>query len=135
MEMGPEAYTFFEQTVKEYLGEEIRSDEQAARDLWSALANITWYHLEKRYEVGYTFRAAGHLIAEIRGEGSYIDWYLCADAAIVSDKIARAMKKAGWIYDDVGEICDVPGCIEKAQFYTREGRITCPGHEPERKRS
>ncbi len=122
----------FEQDLREGLGDEIKNDE-TAQQLWSALANVDWYHPETHAHVSYSFRAGGGLIAELRGEGSYMDWYCCGPYATVSDHIARVMKKRGWIYDDMPGICDEPGCLEFAGCGTptpERCRWTCGKHMP-----
>jgi hypothetical protein len=75
-----------------------RADEQMARDMWSALANIEWKH-DSGDAAGYTFRAAGDLVAAIRGSGDYMDWYCSGPDAHITDDIAQAMKAAGWTYE------------------------------------
>lgn len=124
----------FENDLRDGLGDRIKDDE-VAQQLWSALANVDWYHPESHEEASYSFRAAGGLIAELRGEGSYTDWYCCGPYATVSDHIARVLKKRGWIYDDLGPICDEPGCLDSVScgVPTPDGyRQTCSTHKPKR---
>jgi hypothetical protein len=88
----------FEMAVKRCLGEALKDDHVAA-ELWSALANQDWHH-ERGATAGYSFRAAGDLIAAIRGEGDYLDWYCCGPYAVVSERIATALAAEGWYPDD-----------------------------------
>jgi hypothetical protein len=74
------------------------SDDSIAREVWSALANVDWRH-ENGDEAGYSFRAAGDLIASIRGHGTYLDWYCCGPYAWVSDRVSEAMAKEGWSWE------------------------------------
>lgn len=124
------AYEAFEAAVARALGDDIRSDKRAARELWTAIAGVDWHHPKTGHEVGLTFRAAGELVANVRGEGSYIDWFLCAGPGWVSERIARALEKEGWVYDDSGEACDEPGCRAKARYFTRSGGAMCLDHSP-----
>ena len=122
----------FEMAVERALGDEIRSDVEIAKAMWSALANVDWYHPENHDYASYSFRAAGDLIAAIRADGNYMDWYCCGPYAEVSDHIARALKKEGWISDKLGAICDEPGCLKSVGcgFPTADGgyRTTCGDH-------
>lgn len=122
----------FENDLRIGLGDSIQDDEIAA-SVWSALANVDWYHPALKEEASYSFRSAGGLIAELRGSGDYMDWYCCGPYGVVSDHIARVMRKKGWIYDDMGEICDEPNCLKNASCGTPTDdgyRRTCSDHKP-----
>jgi hypothetical protein len=125
-------YQHFEEALKRAIGDQIKDDEMA-HEVWSALANVDWYNPVTHESASYSFRAAGSLIAEMRGEGHYMDWYCGSPDGQVSDHIARAMKKEGWIYDDMPAICDEPGCLEfvSCGTPTEDGyRSTCHKHIP-----
>jgi len=85
----------FELAVERGLGKRIREDTQVARDMWSALANVDWKHANGHTAV-YSFRSAGDLIAAIRGDGSYLDWYCSGPDAYVSEEIKAALAAEGW---------------------------------------
>ena len=85
----------FELAVNRALGPQIRADDNMAAAMWSALANNGWTH-KNGDEAAYTFRAAGDLIAAIRGRGDYMDWYMSGPYATVSEDIAAALKAEGW---------------------------------------
>lgn len=90
-------YTKFDDDVRAVLGSQIRANDEAATEFWSSLANVGWFHeSQPEQEVSYSFRAAGGLIAEIRGEGDYIDWYCSGPYAVVASWIAEAMASKGW---------------------------------------
>lgn len=125
----------FEQALRDGLGDTIQDDE-IAKQLWSALANVDWYNPATHEKASYSFRAAGSLIADLRSHGSYMDWYCCGPYAQVSDHIARVLKKQGWIYDDMDAICDEPGCLKSASCGTPAAsgyRFTCVEHKPDQK--
>lgn len=95
---GDDAYSRFEQTIARLFRDDLKSGEMNGSELWSALANVTWWHGD--LEVGYSFRAAGDLIAALVENGDYMDWYCSGDYACVSDRIADAMSKEGWAYEE-----------------------------------
>lgn len=89
----------FEAAVNRALGDHIRTDDEVCRRMWSALANQGWHH-DNGDTAAYSFRAAGDLIAAIRGQGNYMDWYCSGPYESVSEKIKDAMAKEGWHPDD-----------------------------------
>lgn len=89
-------YAKFEDDVREVLGSHLRDSEENSAQFWSSLANMDWFHESSPEEVGYTFRAAGGLIAQIRGEGDYLDWYCSGPYAVVAPWIAELMATKGW---------------------------------------
>ncbi len=91
-------YGNFEQDANRLLGDAIRSDDSAAKDFWVCLANAGWRKGDM--EVGYSFRAAGDLVAAIRGTGNYMDWYCCDfNYGECAEWISEAMAQAGWIHE------------------------------------
>jgi hypothetical protein len=67
----------------------------AGAQVWGALANVDWLN-DNGDTAGYSFRAAGDMIAAIIGDGDYLDYYCSASYATVPDWIAEAMAKEGW---------------------------------------
>ena len=90
----------FEMTVNEVLGDKIRADDETASAMWGALVIVDWVH-ENGDTASYSFRAAGDMIAAIRGEGGempYMRWYCSAPQGFVRDDIAEALAQKGWTY-------------------------------------
>lgn len=76
------AYDEFEGVLHRLFGKKVRASEE--------------------FSVGYTFRSAGYLIAEIRGGGDYMDWYCFGPDGVVSGEISAAMTEENWrwsLYD------------------------------------
>ena len=87
----------FEDDLLEVFGSRIKADESFCETVYSALANVVWIN-KHGAEFACTLRYAGGLISEIRGAGSYIDWYLSGPDCTVSNEIADGMAKLGWTY-------------------------------------
>lgn len=85
----------FEMAVNRALGDRIRESDETASAMWSALANMDWQHTNGD-TAGYSFRAAGDLVAAVRGSGDYMDWYCSGPLAYVSDEILTALAAEGW---------------------------------------
>ena len=83
-------YELFEKAISDNFGEKMRTDESLCKRIWSSLANVEWYYIrpsESRgaVSVGYSFRAAGGLIADIRDLGDYMDWYCASPDSTVDE--------------------------------------------------
>lgn len=85
----------FEVAVNKVLGDRIKQDDNIACQMWCALANVDWIHKDGD-TASYSFRAAGDLVAAIRGKGDYMDWYCCNTEGIVSEEIRAALITEGW---------------------------------------
>jgi hypothetical protein len=82
----------------------LRGNSEFGKELWAALANVSWYHLSdpNKTECGYAFREAGSLIASMLCKGDYMDWYCSGSDGTVSDYIAEKMASKFWRY----KLCD-----------------------------
>jgi hypothetical protein len=96
----------FEAAVDRALGERLRTEGRGpgwwyqgelmlGQRLWGSLANVEWVHANGD-TAGYSFRAAGDLIAAIVGDGDYMDWYCAGPDGVVDAEVALALAKEGW---------------------------------------
>ena len=107
----------YEMMNAEWFRNKVRKSESYAQNLYAAMCNNefvkndVWPILEdKRW--GCSWRYAGEIIADLRGEGDYIDWYCSgmgfhdkkgADMkgyvpeSLVTDEIRQDLLKLGWI--------------------------------------
>lgn len=90
----------FEAAAEQALGEAVSGSESTAIALWSALANTRWRHSGGEAVV-FSYRAAGDLVAALRGEGDYLDWYCAGAAGTIAGEIADAMATEGWTAEAV----------------------------------
>lgn len=101
----------FEQALRDALGDRMRAEVEHAGiagatlnreasgfavDVYRALSNVEWRHDDgSRYSCSW--RAAGGLVAEIRGKGEdYLDFYCSGSEGTVTDEIADALAAHGW---------------------------------------
>ena len=98
----------------------VRNDNYA-QNLYAALCNMQWQKLEvlpilKEELWSCSWRYAGGLVAELRGNGDYIDWYCSGmwdngkseiegyvSESTVTEEIAADLRQLGWIpvpYDE-----------------------------------
>lgn len=85
----------------DWILQKVRSSDKYAIDLYAALCNNDFQKQEvlpilKDQVWGCTFRYAGGIIADMRGEGSYIDWYCSGPEGHVTDEIRNDLARLGW---------------------------------------
>ena len=85
----------FEAAVDRAVGDQVRSDGACGVDLWCALANVEWHGPDGEI-VSYTFHGAGSLVAWVREEGDYIEWYDSGEPDVVASWISGALANEGW---------------------------------------
>jgi hypothetical protein len=95
----------FDDDFRELFTQCLKENKDFGCELWSAQANVRWYHTADPDETdcGHGFRGAGALIAEMLGEGDYIEWYCSGPYETVSDYIAEKMATKGWRYELEGD--------------------------------
>lgn len=90
-----------EADIFEIFGDRICENYEFATKIWSAFTNTYWSHYRYGNDFGFSYRAAGDMIAAIRGDGDYMDWYCCAPSAVVSEEISSTMAAYGWLHQPV----------------------------------
>jgi hypothetical protein len=74
----------------------MRANRKDAEAVWGALSNVDWTH-DNGDTAGYSFRAAGDLVASIVGEGTdYMDFYCRSNYGHAEEWIETAMAALGW---------------------------------------
>ena len=81
--------------------EKVLHDEEYAKDLYRALCNMQWRKREimplLRNELwSASWRCAGGIVADLRQEGDYLDWYCSGREGTVTEEIQKDLDKLGW---------------------------------------
>ena len=84
-------------------------DDAYAHKLYAALCNTEWQpdnvmDILKDATWCASWRSVGGVIADLRGEGNYIDWYCSGFEGYVHPDIEQDLKRLGWV------------CVEKDDF-------------------
>lgn len=77
----------------------IKTDESFARRVYGSITNTKWSHPEYGDDFGYTFRGAGALIAEMRGNTDtygYMEFYCSSPEGVIDPEFAEIMRAHGW---------------------------------------
>lgn len=74
-------------------------DDSFCAAFWGSLANVVWKNPKRGQDIGYSFRAAGDLIAAIRGKGTYAEHYCSGPSGVVDSQVAEALAPFGWTYE------------------------------------
>jgi hypothetical protein len=77
-----------------YFGDRYDGETLGCR-LYSSLTNMQWRNASGAV-VGYSFRCAGGLIADLVGDGDYLDWYCSRREGQVDDEIRALLNGEGW---------------------------------------
>jgi hypothetical protein len=73
----------------------IRSDVFAVL-LYGALCNTLWRHKATCATWSCSWRGAGGIVAELRGEGCYMDWYCSSGEGLVDEQVLAEIDALGW---------------------------------------
>lgn len=102
----------------DWILEKVRASESYAQNLYAAICNNVFQKLEvmpilKNQTWSASWRSAGGIVAHMRQEGDYMDWYCSSgireiDAPsngyvsemVVTDEIRADLKRLGWIVVD-----------------------------------
>lgn len=87
----------FEEDIEFLFGDRIRYSDAFAERVYAALTNTIWKRGEEEFSA--SFRWVGGFIAQIRGEGHYMDWYCSAGEGVVDRDIALALAIKGWYHE------------------------------------
>ena len=74
----------------------VRSD-LFAMLLYGALCNTTWRHKAAGTLWQCSWRHAGGIVADLRGEGDYLDWYCSTGEGLVDDQVLAEIEALGWV--------------------------------------
>ena len=81
--------------LNEKMHKKIIEDDSYARDFYGALCNNELFDNGELTD-GYTSREAGGLIAFIRKNGSYLDWYCSGNEGKVTDEVRQDLLDMGY---------------------------------------
>ena len=85
----------------EWILNKVRSSEDYARLLYSALCNNQFlnqamWELIKNEPWSCSWRYAGGIIADMREEGDYLDWYCSGNEGLVAEVVKDDLYELGW---------------------------------------
>lgn len=93
----------------DWILQKVREDEIYAQNLYAAMCNNEFVKLEvvpilKNKKWYCSWRHAGGIIADMREEGDYIDWYCSGyhdddgyvSESVITDEIRKDLKTLGW---------------------------------------
>lgn len=88
--------------TSEWFIEKICNGDEYAKQLYAALCNNSFQKLAvipilKNQTWHCSWRYAGGIIADMRKQGDYIDWYCSGGEGTVTEEIREDLKKLGWI--------------------------------------
>lgn len=86
----------------DWILEKVRISDSYAKDLYAAMCNNEFIKNEvfpilKGKTWCCSWRYAGGIIADMRQEGDYIDWYCSGNESVVTDEIKKDLLRLGWI--------------------------------------
>ena len=75
----------------------MRASKDYCKRFYAAMCNTDLYKIGSTGEYGYSWRSAGALVADILGEGDYLNWYCSGNEGFVDDEIADDLNQIGWV--------------------------------------
>lgn len=75
----------------------MRASKSYCKKFYAAMCNTDLYKVGSTGEYGYSWRSAGALVADILGEGDYLNWYCSGYEGFVDDEIADDLNAIGWV--------------------------------------
>lgn len=76
------------------------ADTEFCKDLWGAMANVSWKHAFFGTYFDASFRGAGGIIAGLRGDTSemaYLKWYCSSLDGVITEEILSKLTRVGWV--------------------------------------
>lgn len=64
--------------------------------LYAALCNTEWRHRATGERWSCSWRSAGGVVAHVRGEGDYLDWYCSGGEGLVDEGVLAEIEALGW---------------------------------------
>lgn len=86
--------------LNEKVHKKIIKDDSYARDFYAALCNNELFYNGELTD-GYTFREAAALIAYVRKNGNYIDWYCSGNEGKVTDEVREDLLDMGYTLEKI----------------------------------
>ena len=88
-------------TLERDLGASTFVRERVRRDLfatllYAALCNTQWKHVASGTLWSCSWRYAGGIVAALRGEGDYLDWYCSMGEGLVDEQVLAEIQSLGW---------------------------------------
>lgn len=97
----------------DWFKQKVRTNDNYAQNLYAAMCNMQWQKLDvipilKDDYWSCSWRSAGGIIADLRCEGDYLDWYCSGifnegthregyvEEGVVTEEIEADLKKLGW---------------------------------------
>lgn len=83
--------------------QKLRSSKSYCKRFYSTLCNNELFKGE--FGTGYSWRATGGLIADLLGQGDYMDWYCSGNEGLIDEEVEQDLARLGWVvkpYDDEG---------------------------------
>ena len=74
----------------------MRASKDYCKRFYAAMCNTDLYKVGATGEYGYSWRSAGGLIADILGEGDYLNWYCSGNEGFVDDEVQNDLNAIGW---------------------------------------